>query len=122
MADRPREYQVFADSDLALFLADLVELGGFVREAPFVSASWLMPGGSVRSCAPTTVPAMADAEKVQKCYESWRQAEATYAEVLAAFGGDEPPAKVRKSAAIELATARSAADKARDKFFKLALK
>lgn len=67
------------------------------------------------------VRAMAAPDKTQKIYEEWMQAEAAYAEVLAAFGGDEAPAKVRKSAAIDLVKARNAADKARDRFFKRAL-
>lgn len=67
------------------------------------------------------VRAMAAPDKTQKIYEEWMQAEAAYVEVLAAFGGDEAPAKVRKSAAIDLVKARNAADKARDRFFKRAL-
>ncbi len=65
---------------------------------------------------------MATPDSTGKLYEKWRQAEVAYAEVLAAFGGDSPPDKVRKSAALELSKARNAADQARDKFFKRTLK
>jgi hypothetical protein len=58
----------------------------------------------------------------KKLYTDWRDAEARYAEVLAAFGGDGPPAKVRKDSALALSKARNKADQARDKFFKQALK
>jgi hypothetical protein len=65
---------------------------------------------------------MADQDKITKAYGEWRQAEAQYAEVLAAFGADGPPAKVRKDSAVELAKARNRADSARDRYFKRALK
>lgn len=65
---------------------------------------------------------MADLGKVEKYYSDWRAAEARYAEELAAFGGDELPAKVKKDSALALAKARNKADQARDKFFKRALK
>ena len=65
---------------------------------------------------------MADQEKVAKAYQEWREAEQRYAAALAAFGGDGPPAKVRKDTAVDLAKARSKADSARDRFFKRALK
>jgi len=69
------------------------------------------------------VRAMADQDgKSDKCYKDWRQAEVRYAEVLAAFGGDGPPTKVKKESALVLAKARSKADQARDKFFKRVLK
>ena len=55
-------------------------------------------------------------------YRDWVAAEARYAQVLAAFSGDGPPAVVVKDSALELAEARSRADSARDKFFKRALK
>ncbi len=65
---------------------------------------------------------MADVGKVEKCYSDWRQAEARYAEELAAFGGDELPTKVKKESALALAKSRNKADQARDKFFKRVLK
>jgi hypothetical protein len=55
-------------------------------------------------------------------YRYWVAAEARYSQVLATFGGDDPPAVVVKDSALELAEARSRADSARDKFFKRALK
>ena len=55
-------------------------------------------------------------------YRYWVAAEARYAQVLATFSGDDPPAVVVKDSALELAEARSRADSARDKFFKRALK
>ena len=58
----------------------------------------------------------------KKLYTDWREAEVRYAEVLAAFGGDGPPAKVRKESALALSKARNKADQARDKFFKRVLK
>lgn len=63
---------------------------------------------------------MAD-EKLTKIYADWRAAEARYAEVLARFG-DSLPSKVKKESALELAKVRDTADRARDKFFKKALK
>jgi len=65
---------------------------------------------------------MADAGKVDKLYGEWRAAEARYAEALAEFGGEGPPAKVKKESALGLAEARSEADRARDRYFKRALK
>jgi hypothetical protein len=58
----------------------------------------------------------------RKLYTDWREAEARYAEVLAEFGGDRPPTKVKKESALVLSKARNKADQARDKFFKRALK
>ena len=58
----------------------------------------------------------------KKLYSDWREAEVRYAEVLAAFGGDGPPAKVKKESALALSKARNKADQARDKFFKRVLK
>ncbi|MGB7979304.1 MAG: hypothetical protein WCF36_00740 [Candidatus Nanopelagicales bacterium] len=58
----------------------------------------------------------------RKLYTDWREAETRYAEALAAFGGDDPPAKIKKYSALELSKARNKADTARDKFFKQALK
>ena len=58
----------------------------------------------------------------RKLYTDWREAEVRYAEVLAAFGGDSPPTKVKKESALALSKARNKADEARDKFFKRALK
>lgn len=55
-------------------------------------------------------------------YNDWREAEVRYAKVLAEFGGDGPPAKVKKDSALALSKARDKADRARDKFFKLVLK
>ena len=63
-----------------------------------------------------------DERKLEKHYRDWRAAEARYAEVLASFGGDRPPAKVKKQSALDLAKARNTADEARDKYFKRALK
>ena len=65
---------------------------------------------------------MADTGKVNKLYSDWREGEVRYAEVLAAFGGDGPPTKVKVESALALAKARNKADQARDKFFKRALK
>ena len=65
---------------------------------------------------------MAEAGKVEKLYSDWRSAESKYAEVLAAFKGDTPPAKVKKESALALAKARNKADQARDKYFKRVLK
>jgi hypothetical protein len=65
---------------------------------------------------------MAEAGKIEKLYSDWRQAEARYAEVLGAFGGDVTPTKVKKESALALAKARNKADQARDKFFKRVLK
>jgi hypothetical protein len=65
---------------------------------------------------------MAETGKADTLYSDWREAEARYAEVLAAFGGDGPPEKVKKESALALAKARSKADRARDKFFKRVLK
>lgn len=58
----------------------------------------------------------------KKLYSEWREAEVRYAEVLAAFGGDGPPTKVKKESALALSKARNKADQARDKFFKRVLK
>ena len=58
----------------------------------------------------------------KKLYTDWREAEVLYAEVLAAFGGDGPPSKVKKESALALSKARNKADQARDKFFKRVLK
>jgi hypothetical protein len=58
----------------------------------------------------------------KKLYTDWREAEVQYAEVLAAFGGDGPPAKVKKESALVLSKARNKADQARDKFFRRVLK
>ena len=57
-------------------------------------------------------------------YSDWVEAEARYADALAAFTGhsDGPPDVVRKDAALGLATARSRADIARDRFFRKALR
>ena len=49
----------------------------------------------------------------KKLYTDWREAEVRYAEVLAAFGGDGPPAKVKKESALVLSKARNKADQAR---------
>jgi hypothetical protein len=68
------------------------------------------------------VQPMAETSKADKLYSDWREAEARYAEVLAAFGGDGPPEKVKKDSALALAKARNKADQARDKFFKRVLK
>jgi len=68
------------------------------------------------------VRTMAESGKVDKLYSDWRAAEAQYAEVLAAFGGDGPPAKVKKESALVLSKARNKADQARDKYFKRVLK
>lgn len=65
---------------------------------------------------------MPDKEKAARAYDDWRKAEARYAEALAAFAGDGPPARVRRESALELAKARSRADSARDKYFKRALR
>ncbi len=85
-----------------------------------------MPSGPERdTCRSSSTPivrAMADQEKITKAYEEWRSAEAQYADVLAAFGADGPPPKVRKDSALELAKARNRADSARDKYFKRALR
>ena len=66
------------------------------------------------------------AEKVgktdSKLYTDWREAEVRYAEVLSGFGGEGPPAKVKKESALVIAKARNKADQARDKYFKRALK
>jgi hypothetical protein len=61
-------------------------------------------------------------KSARKLYTEWREAEVRYAEVLAAFGGDRPPAKVKKESALALSKARNKADQARDKFFKKVLK
>jgi hypothetical protein len=58
----------------------------------------------------------------KKLYTEWREAEVRYAEALAAFGGEGPPAKVKKESALVLSKARNKADQARDKFFKRVLK
>jgi hypothetical protein len=58
----------------------------------------------------------------KKLYSDWRDAEARYSEILAAFGGDSPPAKVKKESALTLSKSRNKADQARDKFFKRVLK
>ena len=58
----------------------------------------------------------------KKLYGEWREAEARYADALAAFGGDAPPAKIKKESALVLSKARNKADQARDKFFKRVLK
>jgi hypothetical protein len=58
----------------------------------------------------------------KKLYSEWREAEVRYAEVLAAFGGEGPPTKVKKDSALALSKARNKADQARDKFFKRVLK
>ncbi len=58
----------------------------------------------------------------RKWYADWREAEARYAEALAAFGGEGPPTKVKKESALVLSKARNKADTARDKYFKAALK
>ena len=55
-------------------------------------------------------------------YRHWAAAEARYAQALAAFSGDGPPAVVMKDSALQLAAERNRADSARDKFFKTALK
>ena len=57
-------------------------------------------------------------------YENWVEAEARYAEALANFTAqnDGAPEVVRKDTALVLATARSRADIARDKFFRKALR
>jgi hypothetical protein len=70
------------------------------------------------------VPAMAEqAGKIErKLYSEWREAEVRYAEVLAAFGGEGPPAKVKKESALVLSKARNKADQGRDKYFKRVLK
>ena len=60
--------------------------------------------------------------KVEKLYSDWRQAGSRYAEVLARFGGEGMPTKVKKESALALAKARNKADQARDKFFKRVLK
>lgn len=65
---------------------------------------------------------MAEAGKVDGLYAEWRAAEARYAQALAAFGGDDPPAKVKKDSALALAAARSKADRAGDAYFKRVLK
>ena len=65
---------------------------------------------------------MAETGKSDKLYSDWREAEARYAEVLVAFGGDGPPEKVKKESALALAKARNKADQARDKFFKRVLR
>jgi hypothetical protein len=65
---------------------------------------------------------MAETGKVNTLYSDWREAEARYAEVLAAFGGEGPPAKVGKESALVLSKSRSKADQARDKYFKRVLK
>jgi hypothetical protein len=65
---------------------------------------------------------MAEVGKADKLYSDWRQAEVRYAEVLAAFGGEGPPPKVKKESALALAKSRNKADQARDKFFKRVLK
>ena len=55
-------------------------------------------------------------------YRHWVAAEAGYAQALAAFSGDGPPAVVMKEdSALQLAEARHRADSARDRFFKTAL-
>ncbi len=54
-------------------------------------------------------------------FEDWRGAEAAYAELLATFGSDGPPPTVRKDSALDLARARSRADRARDRYFRRAL-
>ncbi|MGB7982504.1 MAG: hypothetical protein WCF36_17120 [Candidatus Nanopelagicales bacterium] len=58
----------------------------------------------------------------RKLYSDWRRAEVQYAEVLAGFGGDGPPPKVKKESALAVSKARNKADQARDKFFKRVLK
>lgn len=68
------------------------------------------------------VPPMAETGKADKLYSDWREAEARYAEVLAAFGGDGPPEKVKKDSALALAKARNKADRAADAYFKRVLK
>jgi hypothetical protein len=68
------------------------------------------------------VPPIAQRGKVDRLSGEWREAEARYAEVLAGFGEDKPPAKVKKESAVALAKARIKADQARDRFFKRALK
>lgn len=70
------------------------------------------------------VQAMAEqAGKIErKLYSEWREAEVRYAEVLAAFGGEGPPAKVKKESALVLSKARNKADQGRDKYFKRVLK
>lgn len=65
---------------------------------------------------------MADDGKTERLYSQWREAEAEYAAVLATFGGEGPPAKITKSAALELSRSRGKADSARDKYFRRALK
>jgi hypothetical protein len=47
-------------------------------------------------------------------YRHWVAAEARYAQALAAFSGDDPPAVVMKDSALQLAEARNRADRARD--------
>jgi hypothetical protein len=58
----------------------------------------------------------------KRLYTDWREAEVKYAEVLAAFGGEGPPGKVKKESALALSKSRNKADEARDKYFKRVLK
>jgi hypothetical protein len=58
---------------------------------------------------------------LDRLYRDWAAAEAQYAQSLAAFSGDGPPAVVLKDSALQLAEVRNRADSARDKFFKRAL-
>lgn len=55
-------------------------------------------------------------------YREWATAEAQYAQVLAAFAGDGPPAVAMRDSALQLVEVRSRADRARDKYFKRALR
>jgi hypothetical protein len=64
---------------------------------------------------------MSSDDQTQKAYRKWRDAESTYADLLAELG-DKAPDKVKRSLALDLAAARNKADDARDKFFKRALK
>lgn len=50
---------------------------------------------------------MAETDKSDTLYSEWREAEARYAEGLAAFGGEGPPEKVKKESALALARARN---------------
>jgi hypothetical protein len=55
-------------------------------------------------------------------YRHWATAEAQYAQALEALAGDGPPAVVMRGSALQLVEVRSRADRARDKYFKRALR
>lgn len=62
-----------------------------------------------------------DVGRAETLFNHWHEAEARYAEALAAFSNGGPPEVITRESAIELAMVRTRADSARDRFFREAL-